>query len=100
MTPPKNGTCPSIPAGPGENILISNINLAEQASQTFDSQQNGNLMKISWYYNNVRTGGPMDYKNQPTMHAHPEYDALGSSTSEQLDRRSAFLSSSSSRQQE
>jgi RHS repeat-associated protein len=75
--PAKTGTCPSIPTGPGKNVLIGNINLAEQAAQIFDAQPNGNQIKIKWYYDNVRTGGPMDYKNQPTLHAHPEYDAFG-----------------------
>jgi hypothetical protein len=77
LTPAKTGTCPSIPTGPGKNVLIGNINLAEQAAQIFDAQPNGNQIKIKWYYDNVRTGGPMDYKNQPTLHAHPEYDAFG-----------------------
>jgi hypothetical protein len=55
LVPPKTGTCPSVPLGPGKDVLMSNINLAEQASQMFDAQPNGNLMKIRWDYDSVRT---------------------------------------------
>jgi hypothetical protein len=75
--PAAAGPCPAIPVGPGRNVLVSNIDFAEQASQIFDSQPNGEQIKIRWYYDEVRTGGPMDYKNQPTLHKHPEYDEFG-----------------------
>jgi hypothetical protein len=35
------------------------------------------IVRIKWYYDQVKTGGPMDYKNQPTFKAHEEYDAFG-----------------------
>jgi RHS repeat-associated protein len=77
QTPGTSGNCPAVPRGPGKDILVANINLAEQASQIFSSLPNGDLIKTRWYYDNVRTGGPMDYKNQPTFRAHPEYDEFG-----------------------
>jgi hypothetical protein len=53
--PATNQTCPSVPPGPGKNVLISNIHLAEQAAAIFDQQPNGDLIKIRWYYDNVRS---------------------------------------------
>jgi RHS repeat-associated protein len=30
-----------------------------------------------WFHDQVKTGGPWDYKDQPTPKAHPEYDPFG-----------------------
>jgi hypothetical protein len=35
------------------------------------------IAQNSWFYNQVKTGGPWDYKDQPTSGAHPEYDSFG-----------------------
>jgi len=75
--PAKMGTCPSVPNGPGKSVLFANLQFADQANQIFDSLPNGNLIRIRWFYDNVRTGGPMDYKNQPSFRKHPEWDDFG-----------------------
>jgi hypothetical protein len=71
------------PNAPSDSTLRNNMTTAESLGGKYPVNQPINLLDRNfiydnlWFYNNVATDKPWDYKNQPTHGAHPEYTDFG-----------------------
>jgi len=80
--PPLGDTIVPCPGRPSGVSLQANMakaeSIAKQPTQQYPMSSFGNTAgKYIWFHDQVKTGGPWDYKNQPTRGAHPEYEDFG-----------------------
>jgi hypothetical protein len=75
--PPKNQTCPSAPAHPANYPPQALYNLGVNASKSVYDNLSPDLAKTLAYAALVAPNQPLDFKDQPSPGANPQYRAYG-----------------------
>ena len=75
--PPKNRTCPAVPAHPANYPPQALYDLGVNASKSVYDNLSPDLAKTLAYGALVAPGQPLDFKNQPFQGANPQYRAYG-----------------------